>query len=422
MGVRGWCWVMFLCLQACAGGGMPNPADGSGMGVSSVESTQPVSPSQSWVLVPADPVPSGYELGQPDPLGPSYVSRYQNGYWQPPVPFKVWGLRLSSNCGDITGLRCKGPRLGAPVSDVLVAWNQGWTGHGIRVMVEDEIDKEHGVVTATLVSRYAPGASLYGLNVFSKFNNGQVFDNTQGQIPSDYPSTVKLGVVNASYTASMADLLKSPAPWTNEALLKARIDYTPMATITVNRFNDANLNAPSAGQLSRFSYADAVITKAAGNDSIKAEFEPLNWFLTQDSTVKERLLIVGALDHAGSKTNPAEMASYSNTAGDDAQVQSRFLLASGTVPFDPGTVAINGLPVKVTQGTSFAAPRVAGYVAILRSKFTNLNAQQSASNLLNTAGYDTLACDKRPGGCNPAIYGKGEANLSRALAPVGPLK
>ena len=154
----------------------------------------------------------------------------------------------------------------------------------------------------------------------------------------------------------------------------------------------------------------------------RSEFEPLNWFLAKDTSTSERLLIVGALDHAGSKTNRAELATYSNTAGDDNEVQNRFLLASGTVPFDPGTVALNGVPVKLVQGTSFAAPRVAGYVAILRSKFTNLNANQSANILLSTASYETLACFQKPGGCNPAIYGKGEASLSRALAPVGPLK
>ena len=412
------CWVVMMVLQACAGGGMPKPADGSGMGVSSVESTQAVQSSQTLAPESTGPVPSGYELGVPDPLGPAYVSRYQSGYWQSPTPLSVWGMRLSSDCGDISGLKCKGPRLGAPVDEVLAAWNQGWIGQGIKVMIEDDIEKEHGVVTATLVSRYAPGASLYGINVFSKTSNGQVFDNTLGQIPSTYPNTVKLGMVNASYTAAMADLLKSQKPWTNDALLQARIDFTPLAMVTVNRFKDAGLS----GQLARFSYADAVITKAAGNDSIKSEFEPLNWFLAKDTSTSERLLIVGALDHAGSKTNRAELATYSNTAGDDNEVQNRFLLASGTVPFDPGTVAINGVPVKLTQGTSFAAPRVAGYVAILRSKFTNLNASQSANILLSTASYDTLACFQKPGGCNPAIYGKGEASLSRALAPVGPLK
>ena len=78
--------------------------------------------------------------------------------------------------------------------------------------------------------------------------------------------------------------------------------------------------------------------------------------------------------------------------------------------------------VSQSDGTSFAAPRIAGYVAIVRSKFPNLNASQTASIMLDTARYDTLACSKSAQGCDKAIYGKGEASLSRALAPVGKLR
>ena len=83
---------------------------------------------------------------------------------------------------------------------------------------------------------------------------------------------------------------------------------------------------------------------------------------------------------------------------------------------------INGVVTDLYQGTSFAAPRVAGYVAMLRSKFPNLNATQSASIMLDTASYDTLRCHQQTGGCDPKIYGRGEANLSRALAPVGRIR
>jgi hypothetical protein len=62
------------------------------------------------------------------------------------------------------------------------------------------------------------------------------------------------------------------------------------------------------------------------------------------------------------------------------------------------------------------------YVAIVRSKFPNLNATNTASILLDTARYDTLTCYNSANGCDPAIYGKGEASLSRALAPVGKLR
>ena len=71
------------------------------------------------------------------------------------------------------------------------------------------------------------------------------------------------------------------------------------------------------------------------------------------------------------------------------------------------------------RDSSYAAPRVAGYVAIIEQKFPNLTPVSTASILLQTARYDTLTCYPN---CDPAIYGAGEASLSRALAPVGRLR
>jgi hypothetical protein len=42
--------------------------------------------------------------------------------------------------------------------------------------------------------------------------------------------------------------------------------------------------------------------------------------------------------------------------------------------------------------------------------------------MLDTARYDTLSCYYTVTGCDKTIYGKGEASLSRALAPVGKLR
>ena len=119
---------------------------------------------------------------------------------------------------------------------------------------------------------------------------------------------------------------------------------------------------------------------------------------------KNKSIIVGALDQAG-----GSIASYSNQAG---AYSDRFLVADGRGIYDSTIGAY-------VQGTSFAAPRVAGYAAILRQKFPNLNAEKSSSILLDTARYDTLSCNPN---CPSNIYGMGEASLSRALAPVGRLR
>lgn len=74
-------------------------------------------------------------------------------------------------------------------------------------------------------------------------------------------------------------------------------------------------------------------------------------------------------------------------------------------------------------GTSYAARRVAGYAAIVRQKFSNLAAANTAEIILMTARYDTLSCygtgSGATGGYDKAIHGQGEASHSLALAPVG---
>ena len=60
----------------------------------------------------------------------------------------------------------------------------------------------------------------------------------------------------------------------------------------------------------------------------------------------------------------------------------------------------------------FAAPIVTGYTAILGSKFTAATPVQITNQLLNTARKDTIS------GYNVAVHGRGEASLTRALAPV----
>jgi subtilisin family serine protease len=63
-------------------------------------------------------------------------------------------------------------------------------------------------------------------------------------------------------------------------------------------------------------------------------------------------------------------------------------------------------------GTSFAAPIISGYAAILGSKFTTATPTQITNQLLNTARKDTVL------GYNPQLHGRGEASIKNALAPV----
>ena len=167
----------------------------------------------------------------------------------------------------------------------------------------------------------------------------------------------------------------------------------------------------------------AVITKSAGNNSGQDTYSytgmNLVKALVNDSDTVSRLLIVGALNKDGSTSSTASIATYSNYAGATTAAQNRFVLANGNTPYANSSVAINGYTASAGVGTSYAAPRVAGYAAIIMQKFPNLDAVRTSSIILDTARYDTLTCYPS---CSTSIYGKGEASLSRALAPVGYLR
>ena len=127
--------------------------------------------------------------------------------------------------------------------------------------------------------------------------------------------------------------------------------------------------------------------------------------------------MVGALDKNGTVASPATKASYSNYAGSSSAISDRFVMANGTMPWVSGSVKINGSNFDGDySGTSFAAPLVAGYAAVVMQKFPNLSAASTSNIILDTARTDTIT------GYSATIHGKGEASLSRALAPVGSLR
>ena len=180
-----------------------------------------------------------------------------------------------------------------------------------------------------------------------------------------------------------------------------------------NVYNVSNLN-------------QAVLVKSAGNAFQDAKYDTTTVALIGNASIYSRLLVVGALDRNGSVSNPANLDTvigtsqyYSNYAGSNTAISDRFVLANGRDPYNSNSVAFNGTASPVGQGTSFAAPVVAGYAAVIQQKFPNLDAAKTTSIILDTARYDTLSCYPN---CDSAIWGKGEASLSRALAPVGRLR
>jgi subtilisin family serine protease len=148
---------------------------------------------------------------------------------------------------------------------------------------------------------------------------------------------------------------------------------------------------------------NALVVKAAGNDGVAVgtatAYGDQDYLATALIGTRSALL-VGALDRNGTVEDPASMAWYSNTAGEDLRVQAQFL----TVGVDSAEMGL--------AGTSLAAPIISGYGAILHSKFRTATPTEIANRLLDTARTDTVT------DYDPSVYGRGEASLSRALAPA----
>jgi subtilisin family serine protease len=148
---------------------------------------------------------------------------------------------------------------------------------------------------------------------------------------------------------------------------------------------------------------NALVIKAAGNDAVAVGSDTNRGdkdYLASALIGGRSALFVGALDAHGTVENPADITWYSNRAGADARVQNQFLMV--------------GVASDVTGifGTSFAAPIVTGYAAVLGSKFTTADPTLIANRLLETARTDTIS------GYDRSVHGRGEASIGRALAPA----
>ena len=255
------------------------------------------------------------------------------------------------------------------------AWSQGFTGQGTVVTSIDDFNSRnrfwgdlgdgrqrlrHGEWVDAQIGMIAPDASRSQQD----FNSGRTVRLVSG----------KLNTLNLSYGMFAQDGFTS-VRWSDQE--SSIIGYAR---------NGA-----------------AVVVKAAGNDAVAvgaANSNGLVDYLNRDLIGAQSAIFVGALDRNGTEGNQARLASYSNYAGSNATVQNQFL-----------TVGVRG-DLTGLYGTSFAAPIVSGYAAVIGSKFTTATPTQIANQLLNTARTDTIA------GYNATLHGRGEASITRALAPA----
>ena len=348
-------------------------------------------------------------------------------------------------------------------SDVQRAWAQGWTGAGVKIgVIDDFVINDRSEISALPL---ATGCSQLNVNGAALTTCGKDYKAYIGIAHGNQVSAIAGGALSAlsgalvetgdyfstatgaragSYTAGAGLTITFSSPMygvakdaqvlrtdfinhqSNADGLFAQLrDWGAGTDATSQRYRSLQVVNLSLGGTStnpvvnkqayaaQLAYAntatvpDAVFVKAAGNGTCvvsQTNCDSLNPVFVTAASFKDKTLLVGALDAAG-----GSLAGYSNKAGN---YSARFLVADGR-----GLMKLDG---SYDQGTSFAAPRVSGYAAIVRQKFSNLSAAQTASVLLDTAAWLTVWGEKTA--ATQAIYGQGEANLGRALAPVGALR
>ncbi len=436
--------------QVIADGSAAKPFSQASLTPNGARGAKAINDPNAEVSAPSQTV---YDLhwGTPDPAGPSLVNAWfgTNGTatsYTFPSAITIAGHTVSGQ-----GSMASGMTLSVPSSEVKSAWSQGWTGKGQNVLMvdgyPDPINKPawmsqadyvaaytHGITTYLLANRYAPDANfylvdgdgLYDYKVHIPLTNAVpvLQANTHGNLANSVRSApgAYLDVVNISMGYNYwADNITNPTQAQVDAVFSKQAYWTDyISGVFAGTYST---NYGSSGSAAVY-LTDAVVTKAAGNDAITVGKDPLSYTLAYHPLISSRLLLVGALDTIGAASTKggagtATLASYSNTAGSDPIIQSRFLVESGFTPYNKKDIAIDGAKVSPGEGTSYAAPRVTGYAAIVRQKFPNLTGANTADILLSTARYDTLSCYPN---CDKKIYGQGEASLSRALAPVGYLR
>lgn len=140
-----------------------------------------------------------------------------------------------------------------------------------------------------------------------------------------------------------------------------------------------------------------------------------------DDSIIDQVLVVGAL--SGDR-----LADYSNYAGENELIQSRFLVTQGS-----HAAATNDGGTGQFYGTSFAAPVVSAALATLISKWDHLTMTEATQLLLNTTDrsfanennvetddYGVADCGESGNvDCGLYTYGQGRLDLASAMEPSG---
>ncbi|MBY6217903.1 S8 family peptidase [Qipengyuania aquimaris] len=187
------------------------------------------------------------------------------------------------------------------------------------------------------------------------------------------------------------------------------------ATVINLSLGGSDPGATVTDAVSRAAAAGVIIVVASGNygDGSAPEFsrfEPTPFASAISRAGQGNVIIVGSVDEGG------RMSSFSNPAGDELD---SYIAARGEricCVYEDGEIFVGtderGDYTVLFSGTSFAAPQVAGAVALLKQAFPNLSGSEIVELLLESAtDAGDVGVDR--------TYGRGILSIANAFKPSG---
>jgi hypothetical protein len=304
-------------------------------------------------------------------------------------------------------------------TNVQIAWQHGATGAGITVgVIDDGIDPNN----QEFVGRVSPDS----IDINAARDQLTTTNETHGSavaaiIAANYNNVQTVGLAfDATILAIRAD--NGNGAFFESDLVNA-IDYArthgaKVVNLSLGGSDPSSLALQQAIQ--RATAAGVILVFAAGNEgndgATQADYPG---FLATNSAVSNGLIMIaGGLNDNGAVNSdsnpPGAAANWYLTAPGWQIVVPDFGLPGGEPGFESCFTGASGQVCQI-QGTSFAAPQVAGAVALVMQAFPGLTPQQVVDLLFTTAD-DTGAVG------TDSVNGRGRLNIGRAFQPVGNLE
>ena len=303
----------------------------------------------------------------------------------------------------------------------ITAYQAGATGQGILAgVIDDGIDEDSPEFAGRISSFSADVAGSRGIN-----GEGSHGTNVAQILLGAKNDAGTMGIAyNANLLVLRADRPGSCATEdpTNdesgclfpESAIAAGLDRAISAgarVVNISLGGDDGPGATLRAAVGRATAAGIIVILSAGNegDTTAGGNDPNNpgLFAQGMRDAGGGLVII-----AGSVSINGVTSDFSNRAGIYAGSYLAALGEDVCCAYKDGVIETEGGFVFIISGTSFAAPQVAGAVALLAQAFPNLSSQQIVQLLYQSARDAGAAGDD-------AVYGQGVLDIARAFQPMG---